>query len=76
MTGRVPTSLAGVTHYGDLEANFNQGDPNVRHLTRLLLARTSTMDAPVYVAYRNYASASFNRGCPNVCRFEMLIVGG
>ncbi|OWM75359.1 hypothetical protein CDL15_Pgr021075 [Punica granatum] len=35
MTGSVPTSLAGVTHYGDLGANFNQGGPSVRHLPKL-----------------------------------------
>ncbi|PKI70721.1 hypothetical protein CRG98_008954 [Punica granatum] len=28
MTRSVPTSLAGVTHYGDYGANFNQGDPS------------------------------------------------
>ncbi|OWM90873.1 hypothetical protein CDL15_Pgr027360 [Punica granatum] len=28
MTRSVPTSLAGVTHYGDLGANFNQGGPS------------------------------------------------
>ncbi|PKI78188.1 hypothetical protein CRG98_001423 [Punica granatum] len=35
MTRSVPTSLAGVTHYGDLGANFNQGGPSVRRLPRL-----------------------------------------
>ncbi|OWM69318.1 hypothetical protein CDL15_Pgr013353 [Punica granatum] len=35
MTRSGPTSLAGVTHYGDLEANFNQGGPSVRRLPRL-----------------------------------------
>ncbi|OWM75357.1 hypothetical protein CDL15_Pgr021073 [Punica granatum] len=27
MARSVPTSLAGVTHYGDLGVNFNQGSP-------------------------------------------------
>ncbi|OWM72663.1 hypothetical protein CDL15_Pgr005252 [Punica granatum] len=35
MTRSVPTSLAGVTHNGDLWANFNQGGPSVRRLPRL-----------------------------------------
>ncbi|OWM89174.1 hypothetical protein CDL15_Pgr023455 [Punica granatum] len=35
MTRSVPTSLGGVTHYGDLGANFNQGGPSVRRLPRL-----------------------------------------
>ncbi|OWM63743.1 hypothetical protein CDL15_Pgr006005 [Punica granatum] len=35
MTGSVRTLLAGVTHYGDLGANFKQGDPSVRRLPRL-----------------------------------------
>ncbi|OWM75331.1 hypothetical protein CDL15_Pgr012291 [Punica granatum] len=70
MTRSVPTSLAGVTHYGDLGANFNQGGPSLRRLPRLcwrdlqpgmpqctslaevVLARTSTGDAPVYVAWK------------------------
>ncbi|OWM68194.1 hypothetical protein CDL15_Pgr008286 [Punica granatum] len=30
----VPVSFVGVTHYGDLRANFNQGCPNVRRLPR------------------------------------------
>ncbi|OWM84611.1 hypothetical protein CDL15_Pgr014182 [Punica granatum] len=34
MIGSVRMSLAGVTHYGDLGANFNQGDPSVRRLSR------------------------------------------
>ncbi|OWM70539.1 hypothetical protein CDL15_Pgr021954 [Punica granatum] len=35
MTRSVPMSLAGVTHYGDLGMNFNQGGPGVRILPRL-----------------------------------------
>ncbi|PKI74544.1 hypothetical protein CRG98_005086 [Punica granatum] len=35
MTRSVPTSLAGVTHYGDLGTNFNQAGPSVRCLPRL-----------------------------------------
>ncbi|PKI72850.1 hypothetical protein CRG98_006718 [Punica granatum] len=35
MTRSVPMSLARVTHYGDLGANFNQGGPSLRHLPRL-----------------------------------------
>ncbi|OWM76414.1 hypothetical protein CDL15_Pgr023957 [Punica granatum] len=68
MTRSVPTSFDGVTHYGDLGMNFNQGGPSVRRLPRLcwrelqsgmpqctslaeiVLVRTSTEDAPVYVA--------------------------
>ncbi|OWM78297.1 hypothetical protein CDL15_Pgr003895 [Punica granatum] len=34
MTRSVPTSLARVTHNGDLGANFNQGGPSVRRLPR------------------------------------------
>ncbi|OWM64723.1 hypothetical protein CDL15_Pgr027000 [Punica granatum] len=34
MTRSVPTSLVGVTHYGDLGVNFNQGGPSVCRLSR------------------------------------------
>ncbi|OWM75282.1 hypothetical protein CDL15_Pgr020946 [Punica granatum] len=34
MTGSVPVSFVGVTQYGDLRANFNQGCPSVRRLPR------------------------------------------
>ncbi|OWM63995.1 hypothetical protein CDL15_Pgr006365 [Punica granatum] len=89
MTRSVPTSLAGVTHYGDLGANFNQGGPSVRRLPRLcwrelqpgmpqctslaevVLVRTSTGDAPVYVAWKSCASANFNWGCPS-CQHPIL----
>ncbi|OWM65086.1 hypothetical protein CDL15_Pgr028804 [Punica granatum] len=30
----VPVLFVGVTHYGDLRVNFNQGCPSVRHLPR------------------------------------------
>ncbi|OWM91542.1 hypothetical protein CDL15_Pgr024866 [Punica granatum] len=34
MTRSVLVSFVGVTHYGDLRANFNQGCPSVRRLPR------------------------------------------
>ncbi|OWM72775.1 hypothetical protein CDL15_Pgr024827 [Punica granatum] len=67
MTRSVPTSLAGVTHYGDLGANFNQGGPSVA-----TLGRTSTREAPVYVACRCCVGANFSRGCPSVHRLPRL----
>ncbi|OWM68064.1 hypothetical protein CDL15_Pgr020652 [Punica granatum] len=95
MTRSVPTSLAGVTHYGDLGVNFNQGSPSVRRLPRLcwhelqpgmpqctslaevVLVRTSTGDALVYVAWkclswvddvRGGLGASVERECPSLYR--------
>ncbi|PKI57872.1 hypothetical protein CRG98_021742 [Punica granatum] len=95
MTRGVPTSFAGVTHYGDLGVNFNQGGPSVRLLPRLcwrelqsrmpqctslaevVLVRTSTGDAPVYVAWkclswvddvRSGLGASVECKCPDLHR--------
>ncbi|OWM66794.1 hypothetical protein CDL15_Pgr012386 [Punica granatum] len=93
MTRSVPSSLAGVTHNGDLGANFNQGGPSVRRLPRLcwrelqpgmpqctslgkvVLVRTSTGDAPVYVTWKCFSwvddvrgglGASVERECPGL----------
>ncbi|PKI73057.1 hypothetical protein CRG98_006552 [Punica granatum] len=80
MTRSIRTSLAGVTHNGDLGANFNQGDPSVRRLPRLcwrelqrrmprctsltevVLARASTRDALVYVAWKRLSQVDDVRG--------------
>ncbi|PKI77674.1 hypothetical protein CRG98_001904 [Punica granatum] len=60
MTGGVRTSLAGVTHYGDLGANFNQGDPSVAK------KRSSWVDDA-----RGDLGASVERECPNLhCRCD------
>ncbi|OWM87875.1 hypothetical protein CDL15_Pgr008321 [Punica granatum] len=86
MTRSVPTSLAGVTHDGDLGANFNQGGPSVRRLPRLcwcelqpgmpqctslaevVLVRTSTEDAPVYVAWKCLSWVGYLRAEPLPCQ--------
>ncbi|PKI49258.1 hypothetical protein CRG98_030367 [Punica granatum] len=72
ITRSVPTSLAEVTHYGVLRANFNQGGPQCTSLADVVLERTSAGDAPVYVAYRGCVGANFNWGCPGVRRLPRL----
>ncbi|OWM65529.1 hypothetical protein CDL15_Pgr023799 [Punica granatum] len=54
MIGSVPKSLAGVTHYGDVEANFNQRDPSVCRLLRWMMSevvsvRALNVNAPVFI---------------------------
>ncbi|PKI75871.1 hypothetical protein CRG98_003786 [Punica granatum] len=58
MIGSVPTSLAGVTHYGDLGANFNQGDPSCSSLGNahrrwmmfeVVSVRVLNANAPVFI---------------------------
>ncbi|PKI50871.1 hypothetical protein CRG98_028734 [Punica granatum] len=51
MTMSIPTSLDGVTHYGNLEVNFNRGGPSVRRLSSCV-GTNFTGDAPVYVAWK------------------------
>ncbi|OWM82750.1 hypothetical protein CDL15_Pgr008631 [Punica granatum] len=72
MTGSVPVSFAGVTYYGNLRANFNQG---VTSLAEDVLARASTGDALVYVAWkwsswvddvRGGLSVNVERECPDL----------
>ncbi|PKI71122.1 hypothetical protein CRG98_008490 [Punica granatum] len=61
MARSVPTSLAKVTHYGDLGENFNQGYPSCELqpgmpqctlLAEVVLVRTSIGDAPVYISWK------------------------
>ncbi|PKI70901.1 hypothetical protein CRG98_008696 [Punica granatum] len=47
MTESVPTSLAGGTHYGNLGANFNQGDPSM--MSEVVSVRALNVNAPVFI---------------------------
>ncbi|PKI67500.1 hypothetical protein CRG98_012084 [Punica granatum] len=55
MTGSVPVSFVGMTHYGNLRANFNQGCPSVRRLPRLCCRELQPVMSQLRASWRVHA---------------------
>ncbi|PKI58406.1 hypothetical protein CRG98_021164 [Punica granatum] len=69
MTGSVPTSLVGVTHYGDHGANFNQGDPSLRRGTSV----PSPFPVKVYGGRLERSSRKDVSPCITLCQHPILV---